>query len=180
MGRKKEEIISQSEMIATVNAVTQELETRKVTIHVQKDVPKYKMPFTIVFQVANSILVKDMPLADCKVLLYLISVVQYGNIIDRTIKEIADDLGYKDSNWIQKSLKRLEVQKVVLKSKHPTDKRRFVYMLNPNQSWKGTVKDRQKTMGYFNANQLSFDFEEAERPISKKQSLRPNAEFYNL
>jgi hypothetical protein len=184
MGKRKE-IITQTEMVATINAVTEELETRKVTMIVQKDVPKYKNePFTIVFQAVNSLLVKDMPLADCKVLLYLISKVQYGNIIDRTIKEIAEDLGYKDSNWVQKSLKRMEEQKIILKSTHPHDKRRFVYMLNPKHSWKGTVKDRQKTIGFFNPKQLEMPFEkladeEKERIYNapKKQSIPNNTDF---
>ena len=181
MGNLRKEVITQTEMVATVNAVTQELETRKVTMIVEKDVPKYKNePFTIVFQAVNSLLVKDMPLADCKVLLYLISKVQYLNIIDRTIKEIAEDLGYKDAQWVQKSLKRLEDKKVILKSKHPHDKRRFVYMLNPKHSWKGKVKDRNKTIGFFNPSQLSFGFEKEEEFKSSKQSLPNNTDFINM
>ena len=181
MGNLRKEVITQTEMVATVNAVTQELETRKVTMIVEKDVPKYKNePFTIVFQAVNSLLVKDMPLADCKVLLYLISKVQYGNIIDRTIKEIAEDLGYKDAQWVQKSLKRLEDKKVILKSKHPQDKRRFVYMLNPKHSWKGKVKDRIKTMSLFNPSQLSFFFEKEEEIKPSKQSLPNNTNFLDM
>ena len=181
MGKRKE-VISQTEMVATVNAVTQELETRKVTMIVEKDVPKYKNePFTIVFQAVNSLLVKDMPLADCKVLLYLISKVQYGNIIDRTIKEIAEDLNYKDAQWVQKSLKRMEEQKIILKSAHPHDKRRFVYMLNPKHSWKGTVKDRQKTIGFYNQNQLQMSFEKEQTETkANRQSLPNNTDFLNM
>jgi DNA-binding transcriptional regulator GbsR (MarR family) len=113
--------------------------------------------------------------------LYLISKVQYGNIIDRTIKEIAEDLGYKDSNWVQKSLKRLEEQKVILKSPHPHDKRRYVYMLNPKHSWKGTVKDRQKTIGFYNPKQLEMPFEkDAAEDKPKRQSLPNNTEFLKM
>jgi predicted transcriptional regulator len=181
MGKRKE-VISKSEMVATVNAVTQELETRKVTMIVEKDVPKYKNePFTIVFQVVNSLLLKDMPLADCKVLLYLISNVQYGNLIDRTIKEIAEDLEYKDPQWVQKSLKRLEDKKVILKSKHPHDKRRYVYMLNPKHSWKGSVKERQKTIGFYNPKQLQMPFEQENvNGFNNKQALPNNVDFLNM
>jgi predicted transcriptional regulator len=180
--RKRNEIITKTEMVATVNAVTKELETRKVTMIVEKDVPKFKNePFTIVFQAVNSLLVRDMPLADCKVLLYLISKVQYGNIIDRTIKEIAEDLGYKDIQWIQKSIKRLEDRNVILKSKHPYDKRRYVYMINPKHSWKGTVKDRNKTIGFFNPQQIEINFEHPETEIKPtKRGLPINTDFLNM
>lgn len=175
----RKNILEKSEMVAIQNAVTNEMEFAKVSIRVEKDLPKYKNePFTIVFQAVNSLLVKDMPLADCKVLLYLISQVQYGNVIDRTIKEIAEDLGYKDAQWIQKSLKRLEISKVVFKSIHPHDKRRSVYMLNPKQSWKGTVKDRKKTISFFNPNQLNM-FQEIEeiKSVPGRQALPMNFDF---
>lgn len=176
---KRKEILNKSEMVALHSSITNEIEYAKVSVRVEKDMPKYKNePFTIVFQAINSLLVKNMPLADCKVLLYLISRVQYGNVIDRTIKEIAEDLDYKDSNWVQKSLKRLEDQKVVLKSPHPKDKRRFVYMLNPKQSWKGTVKDRQKTISFFNPKQLTIFPEMEEKEVQPaKQSLPDNFAF---
>lgn len=176
---KRKEVITKSEMVAIQNSVTNEMEFAKVSIRVEKDMPKYKNEaFTIVFQAVNSLLVKEMSLVDCKVLLYLISRVQYGNLIDRTIKEIAEDLGYKDSQWIQKSLKSLEKTKVILKSQHPQDKRRYVYMLNPKQSWKGTVKDRQKTISLLNPDQLQMNFDNnVELKESKHQALPNNFDF---
>lgn len=185
--QKTKQIVSKSEMMAIKNAITGEMETAKVTVTIAKDVPKYKgEPFTMLFQVVNLFLVKEMPPADCKVLLYLVSMVKYGNIIDRTIKEIAEDLGYKDSQWIQKSLKNLQEKKIILTSKHPQDKRRLVYMINPLHSWKGTVKDRVKTLSFYDTKQLSIfdkdsDNEVLELPVEKikkqKQALPSNYDF---
>lgn len=172
MGKRKE-VITKSEMVAIQNSVTNEMEFAKVSIRVEKDIPKYKNePFTILFQVANSLLIGDMPFIDCKVVLYLMASSQYGNVIDRTIKEMADEMKIKDSNYVQKSLKRLEEQKIVLRSKHPHDSRRYVYMLNPKQSWKGSVKDRLKSISSFDQSQLMLfpvdGNEPVEMPIETK------------
>ena len=181
---KRKEIITKSQMITIQNAVTNDMEFAKVSIRVEKDLPKYKnQPFTIVFQrVLKELILRGMPVGDCRVLLYLMSIVEYGNIIDRTIKEIAEDLGYKDSNWVQKSLKRIEDTKIILKSKHPTDNRRFVYMLNPKQSWKGSVAERTRTIGNFNPSQLQMPFTEQNviRSIITKQRLPKDTDFLDM
>lgn len=175
---KRKEIMTKSEMISFQNMVTNEMETAKVSIRVEKDIPRYKNePFTILFQVANSLLIGDMPLIDCKVLLYMMSISQYGNIIDRTIKEMAEEMKVKDSNYVQKALKRLTEANIVIAHKHPQDNRRFVYMINPKQSWKGNVKDRAKTISFFNPNQLKMPFEEVNENLKLKQSLPNNYDF---
>jgi predicted transcriptional regulator len=177
---KRKEIMNKSEMVALHNSITNEMEFAKVSVRVEKDMPKYKNePFVILFQVANSLLIGDMQLIDCKVVLYMMSKSQYGNVIDRTIKEMAEEMKVKDSNYVQKSLKRLVEMKIVLARKHPSDNRRFIYMLNPKQSWKGTVKDRQKTMGFFNPKQLQMPFDEEPKEQSIKQSLPNNFDFFN-
>lgn len=180
---KRKEVISRSEMVAIQNTITQEMEFAKVSVIVEKDVPKYKNePFTILFQIANSLIIGDMPLIDCKLVLYLMANSQYGNIIDKTLKEMASDLKFKDSNYIQKSLKRLEDLKIVLRSKHPSDNRRFVYMLNPKQSWKGSVKDRVKSLSSLDKNQLILfpeNNDDAQAVSNQKQALPNNFNFLN-
>jgi hypothetical protein len=75
----------------------------------------------------------------------------------------------------------MEEQKILLKSAHPHDKRRFVYMLNPKHSWKGTVKDRQKTIGFYNPQQLQMLFDPGDQNGSKiKQGLPNNVDFLNM
>lgn len=170
----RKDVVTKSEMVAIQNAVTNEMEFAKVSVRIEKDVPKYKNePFTILFQVANSLLIGDMPYIDCKVVLYLMAISQYGNVIDRTIKEMAEEMKIKDSNYVQKSLKRLTELKIVLSSKHPQDSRRHVYMLNPKQSWKGSVKDRLKSISSLDPKQLIL-FPEGEPEVENKKIGLPN------
>ena len=47
---------------------------------------------------------------------------------------------------IKASLKSLKDRNVILSYKDPQDNRRNVYILNPHQSWKGTLMERFKVM----------------------------------
>lgn len=142
---KKKAIISKSEMIAVQNAITGEMETAKVTIHVQRDIPKYKDAFTILFQSSTLAICREIKPITAKLLMYLNSTSQYSNIIDRTVQEIADELNYK-RNQVQKGLKQLLELNIIIKSQHPTDRRKHILMLNPYQSWKGKPVERAKAI----------------------------------
>ena len=164
--------VSKSEMVAITNAVTGEMETAKVTIHVQRDILKYKESFTILFQSATLAQVKEIKPITAKLLLYLNSISLFSNIVDRTTDEIATELGYK-RNQVQKGLKQLSDFNIILKTKHP-DGRRNLLMINPHQSWKGKPVERAKTLSRLgDLAQLSL-FEE--RP---KKGLIENTNFLN-
>jgi hypothetical protein len=166
-------LLLKHEMLAIHNAVTGELENAKVSIYVTKDKPKYREPFTLFFQAVNGLTVKDIKPVTCKVLLFLMSKVIYGNIIDMSSTDIGEDLGYTTRN-IQIAFKELEENRIIIRSAHPSDKRKTVVYLNPYQSWKGTFKDRREVISHLeNKNQTKLDlFEESKLP-----ALRPNEEF---
>lgn len=160
-------------MVAIHNAVTNELETAKVTMIVQRDVPKYQQPFTVLFQAVNIAAAKNTRPVTAKVLLYLCSIVSYGNVIDRSASEIAKDLGYSCRN-IEIALKELISNKDILKTLNLADNRRFLIVINPLPSWKGTVKERNITIENFLAadkNQLEIPFAELTSNKNKLESI---------
>ena len=153
---RKVKDITKSEMVAITNAVTGEIETAKVTIHIQKDKPKYKDKFTIFFQTAGLTLVREIKPITTHLLFYMNSVCQYGNIVDRTVLEMAEDIGYK-KNQVLKGLKQLYELNIIIKIQHKDDARRNIIMINPAQSWKGKPIERAKALSKLtNSQQLSL------------------------
>ncbi len=150
-------IISKNEMLAIQNAVTGEIEMAKVSIHISREMPKFRDKFTVLFQAVNCAMVKDIKPITAKLLLYFCSVVQYGNLIDRNMDEICEDLGYKRAQ-VSIAVKDLLNMKIIIKVPNGNDKRRNLFMLNPHQSWKGKAVDRAKKIAEYNPQQLLLDF----------------------
>lgn len=150
-------IVSKNEMLAIQNAVTGEMEYAKVSIHVSREMPKFRDKFTVLFQAVNCAMVKDIKPITAKLLLYFCSVAQYGNLIDRTMEEICEDLGYKRAQ-VSIAVRDLVEMKIILKVPNGDDKRRSKFMLNPHQSWKGKAIDRAKKIAEYNPQQLALTF----------------------
>ena len=146
-------------MVAIRDGITGELETAKVTVIVQKDIPKYSDKFTILFQAVNLNLIKRMKPITTKLLFYFCAIVQYENKIDRTITEMMEDLNYSRPS-ISIALKELEEMNIVYREAYSDDKRRFIFRLNPLQSWKGKPAERIKAMQKLNPTQLLLPFDE--------------------
>jgi hypothetical protein len=166
----KQEIIKKSEMVAIHNAITDQMETAKVTMIVQRDVAKYKEPFTILFQASTLAMGRHISPSASKLLINLCGCVGYGNIIEKGIDELAEHMLYS-RRQIERALKELIYYNVLIASKHPADKRITQYHLNAHQSWKGNVKDRKTKIASYNKNQLTLFAGE------KINALKPNKEF---
>lgn len=164
------QIIKKEEMIAVRNAVTNELETAKVTMIVARDLPKYKEAFTIFFQATNYALIREIKPITAKLLLCLISIVEYENKINKTTDELAEYLHYSKRN-VEIGLKQLEELNVIKKIRHPQDKRSYLMFLNPYTTWKGKKKGRDKVIS---KNQLELPFMPKE---SVKELMKPNTNF---
>jgi len=154
---KQPGIISKSEMVLIKDAITGQMERAKVTITVKKDKAKCSDKFTLLFQAVNAVIVKHTKPVTCKMLLYLLTVVRYDNRVDRTIAEICEDLEYKRSQ-VSQSLRELEDSKIIMRIEHPDDKRKFIIILNPLQSWKGDIGLRAKMIQSAPKNQLQINF----------------------
>lgn len=140
----KKQIIARKELVALQDAVTGELQTAKVSIYVERDLPKYKESFTIMFQSATLAQVREIKPITAKLLMYLNCIAMYSNIIDRTQSEMAQELGYS-VRQVKAGLKQLFDYKIVIKVNHP-DGRRNLMQLNPYQSWKGKPLERKKEL----------------------------------
>lgn len=162
-------IISQSQMVAIQNSISGELEAAKVTISVQKDEPKYKnLDFTILFQIVSKVMVKEMSPIASRLLLFCLTIVDYGNSIPMGITQMADELLYS-KRQCQRGMDELIYFKVIIKQQHPTDKRMVNYYLNPLQSWKGKVKERRNKIAETPINQLDLFSTLPDNHNSKKQ-----------
>lgn len=177
---KKNNIITKQQMVAIKDSTGKILDTAKVTMIVQRDVPKYRgEPFTLLFQGINNAISRNIKPLTAKILLYMCSISEYNNFIDRTVDELCEDLSYT-KKWVISSLKELEEANILIKHKHPTDKRRHVYSLHPGQSWKGEVKERKKRISELDPKQLQM-FPNTEftikEPVKTRLALSPNTEF---
>lgn len=173
MGKKNKNIISKSEMVAIHDSVTNTMQTAKVTMIVQRDVPKYKgEPFTMMFQAVNKAIARNITPATAKLLLYLCAEVGYGNTVGKGVPAIAKELAYSERQ-VHRAMKELEELKVVIKTKNEVDNRLTMYHINPTHSWKGTLPDRNKKIAEFNPNQLDIF---GKLPQEKK-AIQPNTEF---
>lgn len=171
---KKKEVIKKSQMVAIHNAITDEMETAKVTMIVSKDKPKYKEPFTILFQAGTFAMGREITPSASKLLLNLCGCVGYGNLIEKGVAELAEHMGYS-RRQIERAFKELVKFNVVIASKHPQDKRMTQYHINALQSWKGSPKERKTRISKqrdVNPNQLDI-FNE----IPQIEAIQPNKDF---
>lgn len=151
-------VIRKQEMVAIRDAVTGEMENAKVTVIVARDRPKYREPFTLMFQAVNVAIAKEIKPVTARVLLYLTAIAQYGNIIDRTTTELAEELDY-EKRQIQRAIKELESLRILVRMPNPNDKRKTLLHLNPLQSWKGNYRERHKAISALaDKNQLELNF----------------------
>ncbi len=170
---KKKDIITKKEMYAITDAITGEMETAKVTIRVERNRPKYKEPFTMLFQAVNYSLLKRITPITAKLLLMLNSVADYDNIIYKTPAELAEDLNYSRMH-VHRGMKQLEELNIIRKIPHKTDKRTFVIVLNAFQSWKGRPEERKKHIKA-NPNQMVLPFDTTiKADLYKKQIKAPD------
>ena len=174
--KSKKALISRSQMGVITNAITNEVESVKMTMIVSKDKPKYfNEPFTLLFQASTRAISRTIKPVTAKMLIHLCSIVEYNNLIPQGKKEMAKDLGYS-LRQVERALSELEQMKVIIKSKHVEDSRMVVYQINPYQSWKGDIKDRKKRISEHNPDQLQMPFEIIQSNNKNNQSKLPNNE----
>ena len=94
MSKLKKEVITRKEIYAIRDAVTGAIEgTTQVTVRVEKKRPFRYEDFTMLFHAVNIVLLKKITPAATKLLLYLMVNMGYGNVVNRTIKQLMDELG---------------------------------------------------------------------------------------
>ena len=130
----------------------------RVTVYNGRGKIKGTPDFTMLFQSITYSLTKVMTPASCKLLLYFMTKAQWDNFVGCNVRTIAEDLLLTERTVI-KSVKELKSLKIIVAIKDDDDRRRNVYMINPHQSWKGTVKKRNTVIKVDGLkNQMKLDF----------------------
>jgi DNA-binding MarR family transcriptional regulator len=126
-----------------------------ITIITGRKFPKGVPDWVMMFQVVSKDLSKKLTPAGCKVLLYMISLMQYSNHIGVNQNTMAEDLEMSLRS-VNGAVKELKEMGVVLSYKDPQDKTRNVYMINPHSAWKGKAQKRQNVLKAMDKNQTNL------------------------
>ena len=82
---------------------------------------------------------------DYRVLHQMLSHLDFENWIDVSQITIGEELRIKQQN-VARSIKKLVDKEIIEKRKHPKDKRRIRYRLNPEYGWRGDADQWKKEM----------------------------------
>jgi len=130
------------------------VEQKKVQITVQRD--RLKLPPNImVFQAFAYLAATKLKPATNQVLMFLFSKSVYENYISMDVKTISEELNISERSIIS-SINELVENCIVIKIKHPSDKRRNDYFINPIAAWKGNSFTRASAMKSIDKAQLKL------------------------
>jgi DNA-binding transcriptional ArsR family regulator len=117
----------------------------KVSVFVGKYKPKGIPEFTMFFQGVNAALTKGLAPGSCKILLWLMSIIEYGNYIEMHVETIMQELDLSRAT-VSRAIKELKDKNIIISEKSSIDKRLNMYSMNPHHSWKGHLNDRVKAI----------------------------------
>jgi predicted transcriptional regulator len=160
---KKEIKLNKSEVSTieeTIGEIYQEKTKEEVSVNIIQSRKFPKIPdFILLFQAINLTISKNTNPITCKILLYFMSKLQYGNHIGIDNQTICEEIGCSKRS-VSRALKDLTDMCIIIQYPDPQDHRRNIYIINPTTCWKGTVKEMFKTTKLIGSvKQLSLKFE---------------------
>lgn len=135
-------------------------EEKAITIINSRKFPKDTPDFVYLFQLVSRDLSKKLSPSACKVLLYMISLMQYSNHIGCDQSTLAEELDLSIRS-VSGAISELKNLCVIIAYKDPQDKKRNVYMINPHSAWKGKIQARKRAIKD-NNNQIKLILGETE------------------
>ena len=138
-----------------------------VNINNKKRIPL--PPNIMVFQTFAFLAATELKPASNKVLMLFFANSGYENYIGMDVKKIAEALSVSERT-VTNATNELEHHNIIIKTKHPSDKRRHDYFLNPFASWKGNSESRKKIMQIVPDNQLELFGKNTKDLVSREQS----------
>ncbi len=126
-----------------------------ITIINGRKFPKGVPEFIFLFQVIGKELAKKLKPSACKVLLYMVSSMEYTNHVGCDQNTLAEELDLSVRS-VSGAIKELKEMAIIISYKDPQDRKRNVYMVNPHSAWKGKITKRQKFIKEKNVNQISM------------------------
>lgn len=108
---------------------------------------KGKMPESIFVlqQFARAVAQRNYTANIYRVLMYFFGLSEYENFLCVDVKTISEKLLMTERS-VMRATKTLEKDNILKKIKHPNDKRRVDYFLNPMAAWRGKAINRTKTI----------------------------------
>lgn len=127
------------------------------------------------FQTAAYLAATTLTPSANKILMYFLSLSHFENYVNMDQKTLQEDLKISLSAT-EKGLKELHENGVIIKTKHPTDKRRNDYFINPMSAWKGKILNRKQALNALHSevkNQLHlFGEGYEENQIREKEEIK--------
>jgi DNA-binding MarR family transcriptional regulator len=80
-----------------------------------------------------------------RVMLYFFGLSEYENFVSVDVKTISEWLDISEVS-VKRATKQLTDDNILIKTEHPSDKRRIDYFLNPMASWRGKTMNRDKAI----------------------------------
>jgi hypothetical protein len=131
-------------------------------------------PNIMVFQTFAFLAATELKPATNKVLMLFFASSAYENYVGMDIITIGEKLNITSRSVIA-AINELEKNKIIIRTKHPSDKRRNDYFLNPFSSWKGNAESRKKMIEIMPSNQLDlFGISEQDHKIREGNEIRKN------
>ena len=111
---------------------------------------KIKSPPNIqVFQTAAYLAATCLSPSANKILMYFLSLSQFENYVGIDQLTLHEELNISVRST-ERGIKELVDNGIVIKTKHPSDKRRNDYYINPMQAWKGKMLNRKVALNKLN------------------------------
>lgn len=151
----------------TIKKAVPDASSVNVNINNKKRIPL--PPNVMVFQTFAYLAATELKPSSNKVLMLFFANSGYENYVGMDVRTIAETLGITERT-VTTATNELEKHNVILKTQHPSDKRRHDYFLNPFASWKGNSESRKKMMQIIPDNQLELFGKDAQTSISRERS----------
>ena len=143
-----------------IKDVVENFDSGKQPSEVKVTVSKQKKRISLsanvqVFQAFAYLSATKLKPATNRILMLLFAQSAYENFIGMDVKTIAEELEMSERSVVR-GLNELEENNIIIKYKHPSDKRRHDYFLNPTAAWKGNSFTRMKAIKASDPDQLKM------------------------
>jgi DNA-binding MarR family transcriptional regulator len=115
--------------------------------------------FIMLFQAVSLMIAKDISPSALAVFHLFLGKMQYSNHVGCDQKTIAEEL-YMPLPTVERAIKDLTANKIIIAYKDSQDRRRNIYIVNPNIAWKGSARARKLAMKAIDPRQLKLPYEE--------------------
>jgi len=128
----------------------------ETTVNIRTEKKRIPLPQNVmVFQAFAYLSATKLKPSTNRILMLLFSKSAYENYIGMDVKTMSEELDMSERS-VLRGLNELEVNNIIIKLKHPSDKRRHDYFINPSASWKGNSYTRKKMLESIPQNQLDL------------------------